>query len=165
MPKSNLPFSLNDERKEYQRLYEVGITMTTTGNVTFTSTSSGSTVTYNTATYAGGIYNNQGEYGMFQLLQSVLVNSNLNSIDINEIAGESNQNQSLTYTNGTLTKVTSYWSDGTTTKETQDLSYTSGTLTSVVTKRYNESGVLQTTITETLNYTSGVLTSVGRVVA
>lgn len=69
----NLPLNLASEQKkfnDYYSLQDLGRYLTTTGQVTFNSTSSGTN--YNTATYGGGAYNNQGEYGMFQILQTVL---------------------------------------------------------------------------------------------
>ena len=43
---------------------------TTTGNLSYTSPTS--TIVYNTATYDGGTYANQGEQGLFLVLQDAL---------------------------------------------------------------------------------------------
>lgn len=55
--------TLKSERDEYLRLFELGATRTTTGNVSFSSTSSGKV--YNTL---GTAYANQGQNGMMNLL-------------------------------------------------------------------------------------------------
>ena len=84
--------------------------------------------------------------------------------ELGYIAQDKDADTSLTYTGIDLTGVIEYWADGTTKKNDITLTYTSEKLTSVVTLQYNQSGVLQRTITETLGYTVDNLTSVGRVI-
>jgi hypothetical protein len=84
MAKSNLPDAYVQEEIEYNYLYLLGATRTTTGNVSWTSTSS--TITYNTA---GGAYDNQGQYGLMMLIQTAILSYLIVAADFNSKAESS----------------------------------------------------------------------------
>ena len=65
---------------EYERLYKLK-PRTQTGNISFTSLTSGAT--YLTATYGSGAYANTGEQGMLNVLKDVLSTYILVATDIN----------------------------------------------------------------------------------
>ena len=85
MAKQNLPSIYIAEKNEYNRLFDLGLTRTNTGNLTFTSISS--SITYDTSVFAGGAYSNQGQEGMFLILKIVLTDYLIFAEDINDYAG------------------------------------------------------------------------------
>ena len=64
--KVSLPPIYGSEAQELERLVYIGSSRTTTGNITFQSTTSG--VEYSTLTSYGGVYANTGQSGMFNIL-------------------------------------------------------------------------------------------------
>lgn len=88
--KLQLPDALGNEATKYNELMYKGTTRTTTGNLVFTSATSGET--YSTLTSYSGTYANQGENGLFNLLKIevlsdyLLDNDWVDSID-EEISG------------------------------------------------------------------------------
>lgn len=72
--------NLTAELTEYERLYKLK-PRTQTGNVTFTSLTSGTV--YSTTVYGGGAYNNTGEQGMLNILYDVLLPYMLVADDFN----------------------------------------------------------------------------------
>jgi len=76
--KNNLPDAYVQEEIEYNYLYLLGATRTTTGNISWTSTSSG--ITYNTT---GGAYDNKGQYGLMMLIQAAIMSYLIIASDFN----------------------------------------------------------------------------------
>jgi len=102
----NYPSNGTSERDEYLRLFELGATRTTTGNVSFTSVSS--TKVYNTL---GTAYANLGQNGMMNLLfygdtstpdNPKLVDYSIIANDINRIKGSTD----VIIASGTSTSIT-----------------------------------------------------------
>jgi hypothetical protein len=79
--KYNLPDTLVSEYIEFDRLFRLGSTRTSSGDTTFTSTSS--TQVYSTTTFSGGLYAGRGENGMLQILASVLTDYIITATDYN----------------------------------------------------------------------------------
>ena len=131
---------------------------TTTGNVVFTSTSSG--ITYNTASTD---YNNQGESGLALLLYNT--SPILNNYIYDDKTYEIYMKESL-FTNVTDTKLN--YTDGVLTSVEEKiwlsmyklsvLNYSSGVLTTVDVTVYDNDGVtILYQYSQTLNYIDGVL--------
>lgn len=106
----DLPETLRDERNEYQRLFNLGTSKSTTGQIVFNSISSGKA--YSTV---GTIYSNQGEVGMQALLflgdvstplNPKLVDYSFYSNDITDIKNEIGTNIVRTTATQTLTNKT-----------------------------------------------------------
>lgn len=71
--KSALPSNLADEGRKFQDLFLKGSTRTTSGNLVYISTTS--STTYNTATGYGGVYANQGETGLMNMLKNEVLST------------------------------------------------------------------------------------------
>jgi len=72
------------------------------------------------------------------------------------------KNTNYTWANGDLIKAVEFWPDGTTKRREADYTYSNGNLTTAVTKIYNDSGVLQKTVTKTYSYMGQDVTGIGR---
>jgi hypothetical protein len=81
--------NLSSERDKYNTLSST-FPRTVNGNLTWTSTTTGTT--YNTATYDGGTFANQGEEGLMLLLKDVLAEYMLVADDYNDLSTEISTN-------------------------------------------------------------------------
>lgn len=94
MAKQDLPNSSSTnanytaEMTEYERLYKLK-PRTQSGDISYTSSTSGTV--YNTVTYGGGIYANQGQQGMMLVLRTVLADYLLLAADLNAIIDTANE--------------------------------------------------------------------------
>ena len=101
--KLDLPYNMASEQEELNTYYlqqANGTTLTTTGDVTFPSTSSG--VVYSTISSLAGAYSNQGQAGMLQILQITLASYLITANDFNskqDQNGASNYGIDTTNTN------------------------------------------------------------------
>jgi len=70
-----IPELNRNEAEKFDSLWKLGSLRTTTGNVTFASTTS--SVVYNTLTSYGGTYANQGQTGLYNMLKTEVLNAGL----------------------------------------------------------------------------------------
>jgi len=90
------------EMTEYERLYKLK-PRSQTGNITFTSGTSGAV--YTTASSYGGVYANQGQQGMLTILRTAMGDYLLTAADYNEINTKAMfKNGSDTFASGGSTK-------------------------------------------------------------